>query len=104
MGHDPLPAETTNLFSRIGKQLAEIRAGRTNALPPTPDTRPGYYLQFWTTMSVQQKHERRNWDKMVQAWKDLQKGHNPQGGADGRQPFSSETNRTSAVAASRRSP
>jgi hypothetical protein len=29
---------------------------------------------------------------------------NPQGGADGRQPFSSHTNRTSAAAASRRSP
>jgi hypothetical protein len=29
---------------------------------------------------------------------------NPQGGANGRQPFSSETNRTSAAAASRRSP
>jgi uncharacterized protein YegJ (DUF2314 family) len=31
-------------------------------------------------------------------------GANPQGGANGRQPFSSETNRTSAPAASRRSP
>jgi hypothetical protein len=29
---------------------------------------------------------------------------NPQGGANGRQPFSSETNRTSTAAASRRSP
>jgi hypothetical protein len=29
---------------------------------------------------------------------------NPQGGANGRQPFSSETNRVSAAAASRRSP
>ena len=31
-------------------------------------------------------------------------GANPQGGANGRQPFSSETNRTPAAAASRRSP
>ena len=31
-------------------------------------------------------------------------GPNPQGGANGRQPFSSETDRTSAAAASRRSP
>ena len=29
---------------------------------------------------------------------------NPQGGSNGRQPFGSETNRTSAAAASRRSP
>jgi hypothetical protein len=40
-------------------------------------------------------------------WMDIQadeKGHNPQGGANGRQPFNSDTNRTPAAAASRRSP
>ena len=31
-------------------------------------------------------------------------GHNPQGGANGRQPFSSEANPNSSAAASRRSP
>ena|ERR1035438_1611879 len=102
--HAPLPAETTNLFLRIEAQLAEARSGRTNALPPTPDTAPGYYLQFWTGMGVEQEHDRRNWEKMVQAWKELQEGHNPQSGAKGRQPSGSETNRTSAAAASRRSP
>ena len=40
-------------------------------------------------------------------WMDIQtdrNGHNPQGAANGRQPLSSETNQTSAAAASRRSP
>jgi hypothetical protein len=102
--HDPIPSETTNLFLRIEAQLAEIRAGHTSALPPTPDTASGYYLQFWTAMGVKQQHDRQNWRKMVEAWGELQQGHNPQGGANGRQPSGSETNRTSAAAASRRSP
>jgi hypothetical protein len=37
-------------------------------------------------------------------WEQVRNMPNPQGGANGRQPFSSETNRTSAAAASRRSP
>ncbi len=100
----PVASEITNVFLRIERQLREIRAARTNALQPTPDTAPGYYLQFWTVMGEEQKHNRRNWDRMVRAWKELQESHNPQGGANGRQPGGSEINRTSAAAASRRSP
>jgi hypothetical protein len=100
----PLPLETTNLFQRIERQLVEIRAGQMAPLPPTPDTRSDYYRRFWTEMTVEEKHDPRNWDKMVQAWRGFQVGHNPQGGANGRQPSGSETNRTSAAAASRRSP
>jgi hypothetical protein len=74
--HPPIPSETTNIFLRIEKQLNEIRSGRTNALPPTPDTAPGYYLHFWRDLSVEQKHDRHNWEKMVEAWKDLQGSHN----------------------------
>ena len=74
--HPPLASETTNLFHRIERQLAEIQAGRTNALPPTPDTGPGYYLQFWTSMDAKQQHDRRNWERMVQDWKAFQEGHN----------------------------
>ena len=78
--HPPLPSETTSLFLRIERQLAEILAGRTNALPPTRDTAPGYYLQFWTSMGGEQKHDRRNWERMVQAWRELQESHNRVGG------------------------
>jgi hypothetical protein len=102
--HPPLPSETTNLFLRIQRQLEELKVGRTDALPPTPDTAPGYYLQFWTTMGVEEQHDSRNWDRMVQAWRELQEGHNPQGGANVRQPSSSVTNQTPAAAAPRRSP
>lgn len=102
--HPPVASETTNLFHRIERQLAGVQAGRTNALPQTPDTAPGYYLRFWTSMDAKQRHDRRNWERMVEAWKELQGGHNPQGGANGRQPFASEADGTSATAASRRSP
>ena len=102
--HPPLLSETTNVFRRIERQLAEIRAGGTNVLPPTLDTTPGFYSHFWKDMSATEKHDRRNWERMVQAWKEIQEGHNPQGGANGRQPSSADTNRTSAAAASRRSP
>jgi hypothetical protein len=39
-----------------------------------------------------------------QIMRDFLAGKTPQGGANGRQPFGSQTNRTSAAAASRRSP
>jgi len=52
--------------------LPEILAGRTNALPPTLDTEPGFYSDFWLSMSVEQKHDSRNWKKMVEAWKAIQ--------------------------------
>ncbi|MGA2866053.1 MAG: hypothetical protein ABSF95_16395 [Verrucomicrobiota bacterium] len=68
----PLASETTNLFQRIEKQLREIQAGRTNALPPTPDTKPGFYRDFWTKMDVKEQHDSRNWKKMVEAWKAIQ--------------------------------
>ncbi len=68
----PLVSETTNLFWRVERQLREIQAGRTNALPPTLDTVPGYYSHFWQAMSVEEKHNSSNWEKMVKAWKDIQ--------------------------------
>ncbi len=68
----PLPSEATNLFCRIERQLREIQAGRANALPHTQDTAPGFYSHFWRDMSVKEKHDPGNWDKMVQAWKALQ--------------------------------
>ena len=37
-------------------------------------------------------------------WKQVENMANPQGGANGKRPFNSETNKTSAPAASRRSP
>jgi len=68
----PLAVETTNLFMRIEKQLQDIQAGRTDALPPTPDTQPGFYRDFWTKMDVKEQHDSRNWNKMVEAWKTIQ--------------------------------
>jgi hypothetical protein len=68
----PLTSETTNLLWRIERQLKEIQAGRTNALPPTLDTGPGYYLHFWQSLSVEEKHDSDNWDRMVKAWKELE--------------------------------
>jgi len=70
--HSPLASETTNLFCRIEKQLQEIRAGRTNALPPTLDTQPGFYRDFWTKMDTEEQHDPRNWKKMVEAWEGIQ--------------------------------
>lgn len=70
--HPPIPSETTNLFWRIERQLREMQAGRTNALPPTADTAPAFYSHFWRDMDVKQKHDPDNWKKMVQAWKALQ--------------------------------
>ena len=70
--HPPIPSETTNLLMRIERQLREIRAGRTNALPATLDTSPGFYREFWTTMDVKEQHDSRNWKKMVDAWKAMQ--------------------------------
>ena len=72
----PLAVETTNLVLRIERQLRDTQAGRTDPLPPTPDTVPGYYLQFWTEMTIEEKHDHSNWKKMVQAWKELQASHN----------------------------
>jgi hypothetical protein len=102
--HPPLLSETTNVFCRIERQLAEIRVGSTNVLPPTLDTTPGFYLHFWMDMSDMEKHDRHNWERMVQAWKDTQEGHNPQGAPNGRQPSGSDPSQTSASNASRRSP
>ncbi len=70
--HPPVPSETTNVFLRIARQLAEIRAGRTNALPATPDTMPGFYSHFWKDLSAKDKHDPENWEKMVHAWKEMQ--------------------------------
>jgi uncharacterized protein YceK len=44
------------------------------------------------------------WSRQTKAGTTLVSPSNPQGGAKGRQPFSSETNRASAAAASRGSP
>jgi hypothetical protein len=70
--HPPIPAETTNVYWRIENQLREIQAGRTNALPPTPDTAPGFYSHFWRDLDVKQRLDSDNWKKMVQAWKALE--------------------------------
>jgi hypothetical protein len=35
----PLPSEETNVLDRIDKQLRLVRAGDTNSLPPTDDTK-----------------------------------------------------------------
>ena len=72
----PLASETTNVFLRIEQALAAIEDGHTEALAPTTDTQPSFYRTFWTELTVEEKHDRRNWDDMIRAWNELQEGHN----------------------------
>ncbi len=70
--HSPIGSETTNLFNRIESQLKEFHAGRVECLPPTLDMGTDFYRYFWTGMDAKKKHDRRNWEKMVEAWKKMQ--------------------------------
>jgi hypothetical protein len=91
----PLYFSATNFVAYVETELKPLIVGR----PVTHSFPILMVWQFWFTLAVL-------WLAVVIICWSLRflRGPNPQGGANGRQPFSSETNRTSAAAASRRSP